>query len=158
MLKVKDIMTTEPITIPPDTEIVHVVKVILEKHINGVPVVDETGGLVGIICQSDLISQQKKLSLPSFFTLLDSFIPLTSTKRVEKEFRKISASSARDIMTPDPVTVTSDTSLETVATLMVEKNFHTLPVVDQGKLIGIVGKEDILRTLMPGHNGLQTDG
>ena len=50
-------------------------------------------------------------------------------------------------MTPDPITVDPETSIEELATLMVDKNFHTLPVVDKGKLVGIVGKEDILRTI-----------
>jgi len=51
-------------------------------------------------------------------------------------------------MTPNPVTVKPETSLEEVATLMVEKNFHTLPVMEAGKLVGVIGKEDVLKTLM----------
>jgi len=149
-MKVKDIMTKDPITVSPEAEITHVAKLLLENHINGVPVTDETGDLVGIICQSDLITQQKELPIPSFFTLLDGFIPLTSMKSIEREVQKVVATKVADIMTPSPVTVTPDTTIETVAALMVERSFHTLPVVDDGKLIGIVGKEDMLRTLMPG--------
>ncbi len=149
MLKVKDIMTKNPITVFPETEITHITKILLEKHINGVPVIDETGKLVGIICQSDLIAQQKKLPLPSFFTILDGFIPLTSMRQFEKEVKKVSAVTVADIMTPNPVTVSSDENVETVATLMVERKFHSVPVIDKGELVGIVGKEDILRTLMP---------
>jgi CBS domain-containing protein len=52
-------------------------------------------------------------------------------------------------MTPNPVTVLPDASIETVAALMVDKNYHTIPVVDKGKLVGIVGKVDVLRTIMP---------
>ncbi|MCP4352318.1 MAG: CBS domain-containing protein [Desulfobacterales bacterium] len=149
MLKIKDIMTEDPITVFPETELTHITKILLEKHINGVPVTDETGKLVGIICQSDLIAQQKKLPLPSFFTILDGLIPLTSMKQLEKEVKKVSAATVSDIMTPAPITVTPDDNVETVATLMVEKKFHSVPVVDNGELVGIVGKEDILRTLIP---------
>lgn len=149
MITVKDIMTKNPITVFPETEITRITKILLEKHINGVPVVDETGKLVGIICQSDLIAQQKKLPLPSFFTILDGLIPLTSMKQIEKEVKKVAATTVADIMTRDPVTVAPDTNVETVATLMVEKKFHSVPVVDEGELIGIVGKEDILRTIVP---------
>jgi len=147
MLRARDIMTKELITVSPKTEIMKAAKILLEKGINGIPVVD-SGRLVGILCQSDLIAQQKKLPIPSLFTLLDGFIPLQSAKHFEKAFKKIAATTVADSMTPDPITVQSDTSIEEIASLMVDKNFHTIPVVDGGKLVGIVGKEDVLRTLM----------
>jgi CBS domain-containing protein len=53
-------------------------------------------------------------------------------------------------MTPSPVTVNPETSIEEIAALMVDRRFHTIPVVEKGKLVGIVGKEDVLRTLMQG--------
>ena len=149
MLKVKDIMTKNLITVFPETEIAHATKLLLKKGINGVPVVDEMGKLVGILCQSDLISQQKKLPIPSFFTILDGFIPLTSIKQLEREAQKIAATTVAHAMTPNPVTVRPETSIEEVAALMVGKNLHTLPVVDEGKLVGIVGKKDVLKMLMP---------
>ena len=148
MLKVKDIMTRELITVSPETEIVHATKLLLENRINGVPVTDETGKLVGILCQSDLIAQQKKLPIPSFFTFLNGLIPMTSMKQIEKQVQKITATTVVQAMTKNPVTVQPDTDIEKVAALMVDNNFHTIPVVDGGKLVGIVGKEDILRTLM----------
>jgi CBS domain-containing protein len=148
MITVKDIMTRDVITVAPDMEISQAVKLMLEKRVNGLPVVDETGKLVGILCQSDIISQQKKLPIPSFFTFLDGFITLSSLKSIEKEVRKIAATIVAEAMSREPVTVRPDSSLETVAALMVDKNFHTLPVVEQGRLVGIVGKEDILRTLI----------
>ena len=148
MLKAKDIMTREVITISPDTEIAQVAKLLLTKRINGVPVVNDTGELVGILCQSDLIIQQKNIPIPSLFTLLDGFIPLTSSKKLDKEVEKIMATKAEDAMTANPVSVNPDTGIEEIAALMVEKNYHTLPVVDAGKLVGIVGKEDVLKTLI----------
>jgi CBS domain-containing protein len=149
MLKASDIMTKELVTVPPDMEIVKAAKILLEKGINGVPVV-EAGELVGILCQSDLIAQQKKLPVPSFFTFLDGFIPLKSTKQFEKAWHKIAAAMVSDAMTRDPVTVRPETTVEEIATLMVDRNFHTIPVVEKGRLVGIVGKQDVLRTLMQG--------
>jgi len=149
MLKVKDIMTKEVITVSPEAEIVYATKLLLENRINGVPVTNEAGKLVGIICQSDLIAQQKKLPVPSFFSFLDGLITLTSMKQFEKEVQKIAAITVAQAMTPNPVTVRPDTDIEAVAALMVDNNFHTIPVVDEGELVGIVGKEDILRTLIP---------
>jgi CBS domain-containing protein len=149
MLKAKDIMTTAVITVSPDMEIVHAAKILLENRINGVPVIDETGKLVGILCQSDLIAQQKKLPIPSFFTFLDGLITLTSMKQIEKQVQKIAAVTVAQAMTPNPVIVQPDTDIEAMAALMVDQNFHSIPVVEEGELLGIVGKEDILKTLMP---------
>jgi len=149
MLQVKDIMTTELITVTPDMEIVAAARVLLDKGINGVPVLDEDGALKGILCQSDLVAQQKKFPIPSIFTFLDGFIPLTSTKHLEREVKKIAAVTVSEAMTEDPVTVSPDTTIEEVAALMVDKKFHSLPVVDDdGKVVGIVGKKDVLKTLM----------
>ncbi len=148
MQTVKEIMTKDPIRVSPDTELARVVQILLEKHINGVPVTDAAGKVVGIVCQSDLIAQQKRLNVPSLFSFLDGVFPFSSMKQVEREIKKISEAVVGDIMTPDPVTVTPDTDIETVATLMVEKKYHTLPVVENGLFTGIVGKEDVLRTLI----------
>lgn len=148
MLTAKDIMSKNIVSISPESEITQAAKLLLEERVNGLPVIDGSGRLVGILCQSDLIAQQKKISLPSLFTLLDGFIPLQSSKQLDREFEKISALTVEKAMTPDPVTVSPDATLEDVATLMVNNNYHTLPVIEDGKLIGIIGKEDILRTLI----------
>jgi CBS domain-containing protein len=76
-------------------------------------------------------------------------IPLISKKQIENQVRKIVAITVAQAMTPNPVTVQPDMNIEEVAALMVDHNFHTIPVVDEGELVGIVGKEDMLRTLMP---------
>jgi CBS-domain-containing membrane protein len=149
MLKAKDIMTREVVSVSPETEISQAAKILLDKHVNGLPVSDHKGRLVGIICQSDLVAQQKRMPLPSVFNLLDGLIPLSSPKQYEREIGKISATTVGQAMTPDPVTVGPETSLEEIATLMVEKGFHTIPVLDGGKLVGVIGKEDVLRTLTP---------
>ena len=74
---------------------------------------------------------------------------MTSSKKIQKEIKKIAALKVSDAMTPEPVTVKPDTQIETVAALMVDSNLHTLPVVEGSRLVGIIGKEDILRTLLP---------
>lgn len=148
MITVQDIMSVEVITLAPDTDIAQAASVLLDNRINGAPVVEEQGRLVGILCQSDLVAQQKKIPIPTVFTLLDGYIPLSSSKQMEKQIRKIAALTVAEAMTPNPVTVKPDTSLETVAALMVDSNFHTLPVVEGSKLVGIIGKVDVLRTLL----------
>lgn len=148
MITAREIMTREVVSLSPETGIIEAAKRLLETGFNGMPVVDESGKVVGILCQSDLIIQQKKVPIPSVFTLLDSLIPLKPTRDFEKALQKIAATTVRDAMTRNPVTVGPETEIEELAALMVDKNFHTLPVVDEaGKLVGIIGKEDMLRTL-----------
>ncbi len=153
MITVRDIMTTQVITLTPDTSIVNAAKILLEEKINGAPVVDDGGRLVGILCQSDLIAQQKKIPIPTLFTFLDSVIQLSSAKQIEKQIRKIAALTVAEAMTPQPITVHPDVGLEAVAALMVDSNLHTLPVVEGTRLVGIIGKEDVLRTLLPNLEG-----
>jgi CBS domain-containing protein len=153
MITVRDIMTTPVITVTSDMNIASAAKILLDNRVNGAPVVDDKGRLVGILCQSDLIAQQKKLPIPTLFTFLDSVIQLNSAKQIEKQIRKIAALTVADAMTPEPVTVHPDTGIETVAALMVDNNFHTLPVVENSRLVGIIGKEDVLRTLLPNLQG-----
>jgi CBS domain-containing protein len=151
MLKVKDVMTTEIITVSPEMEVLQAARILLESRINGIPVVSDAGELVGILCQSDLIAQQKRLPIPSFFTFLDGLFSTSSAKQIEKQVRKIAAITVAQAMTPNPVFVEPDMPIEVVADLMVDKGFHTVPVLREGELVGIVGKEDILKTLTTKH-------
>jgi CBS domain-containing protein len=148
MLKAKDIMTKDIVTVTPETEIVQAAGILLKNRINGLPVVDNTGNLVGILCQSDLIVQQKRIPVPSLFTLLESYVSLSSVKRIDKEVEKIAAITVKQAMTANPVTVSPETEIEDIAGLMVDRKYHTLPVVDGGRLVGIIGKEDVLKTLL----------
>ncbi|QLA15530.1 CBS domain-containing protein [Desulfolutivibrio sulfoxidireducens] len=147
MLKAKDVMSREVLTVSPDTEISQAARMLLDKGFNGLPVTDPQGRLVGILCQSDLVAQQKKISLPSVFSLLDGFVPLSSMKDLDREMDKITALTVAAAMTPHPACVSPETGVDEVATLMTERNFHTLPVVEAGKLVGIIGMRDILRAL-----------
>lgn len=147
MLKAKDIMTSGALTLNPENDVATAAKLLLEKHLNGVPVVDKDGKLVGVICQSDLVAQQKSVSLPSLFTILDGFISFSSQDELEKEVNKIAATKVEHAMTADPVTIKPETDIEEIADLMVERKLYTLPVVEDGRLVGVVGKEDVLKVL-----------
>ncbi len=149
MVTAADIMEKKVISVTPETEIAKAVKILLDNHINGVPVVNNNEELVGILCQSDLIFQQKEIPIPPIFTILDSIIPLSSSQKLEDSFKKISAATVDQAMVKDPVTVETQTPVSEIAGLMVEKHFHTIPVVEGKKVVGIIGKEDILKTLMP---------
>lgn len=149
MLKAKDIMTTECITLTPDTDIATAAKTLIENKINGAPVLDQNK-VVGVLCQSDLVAQQKKVTLPSFFTLLDGVFPLSSHEELERELSKISALTVSEAMTPAPIFISPDTAIEDIATMMANEKLYTLPVIENDTLVGVVGKEDVLKTLLQG--------
>ena len=142
-------MTTAVITIGPEADITEAVKLLLEKGVNGLPVIDEAGLLVGILCQSDLVRMQKSLPIPSLFTLLDGFVPLSSSALLEAEVKRIAASKVADVMSTKVVTIAPDMTIDEIAALMVDRKFHTLPVTDKGLLVGVVGMKDVIQTLIP---------
>lgn len=148
MLKAIDIMTPNPVTLSPDSDIRTAVALLIDRKINGAPVVDASGKLVGVLCQSDLVAQQKQVTMPSLFSMLDGFIALSSREDFEREIQKIAATKVSQAMTVNPKSVTPQTPIDEIATVMVNEKLYTLPVVDAGKLVGVVGKEDILRTLL----------
>lgn len=148
MITAQEIMTRNVITLALEMDFASAAKILLDHQINGAPVVDANGRLKGILCQSDLVAQQKKMPIPTLLTLLDSFVSLKSTKQMEKEARKIAALTVAEAMTPNPVTIGSQTAIDTIAALMVDSGFHTLPVVDDAQLVGVVGKSDVLKTLL----------
>ena len=147
MLKAKDIMTREVITVRQDTPIKNLAEILWKNRISGVPVLDEEGTVVSVVTESDLIDQTKKVHIPTMISLLDSVIFLESSKKTEQEIRKMSGNSAGDISSSEFITVTEETGLDEIATIMSEKNIHTLPVMQDDKLVGIIGKSDIIRSL-----------
>ena len=141
-----DIMTPRPVTVSPQTTLREAAKLLLDGHFNGLPVVED-GRLVGMLTQSDLISLDKKLEMPSFFLLLGGAIPMQMPGRFERDLRRMAATTVGEIMTGTPFFITPHTPVDEIATIMVEKRFYTLPVVDNERIVGIVGMEDLLKRL-----------
>jgi CBS domain-containing protein len=148
MRRAKDIMTSPVITVHHDTSVLDLAKLLTEHRINGMPVVDDAGNLVGIVTEADLIDQNKKLHIPSVIFFLDSPIFLESPKKLDKELRKMAGTTAEDICTRDVVTVEDETPIDEVASLMAEKRINTIPVKREGKMVGIIGRGDLIRSIV----------
>lgn len=145
MPKAKDIMTTEVVTVKPTDTIEHLARVLTEHRISGVPVVDDRGALVGIVTEHDLIVREKRLHIPTIMRLFDAYIMLERPGRMEDELRKMAAVTVDDISVKEVVTVTEETPVEEVATIMTERNMHLIPVVEGRTLKGIIGKMDLIK-------------
>ena len=145
MLNASDIMTTKVITVKKETGLQDLARILSENRINGVPVLDEEGSLIGIICESDLIRRNKKLHIPTVVALFDWVLYLESSKVMEKEIKRISATKVEDLYTKDVVTVDEKTPVDEIATIMSKRKIYTIPVMDGKRLVGIIGKGDIIR-------------
>ena len=146
---IKDIMTPDPVTVRPETGVQEVAKLLVEKNISAVPVVDGKGKLLGIVREEGVIFQDKKAHLPTFINLSIGFLTL-GAKKFDDEMKKITASRAQDIMEKKVVAVTAEATLEDAATMMIEKNAYYLPVVENDALIGVITKKDIVRAIAAG--------
>ncbi len=150
MLTAKDIMTKEVVTVKPETSIEELSDLLVKNGISGAPVVDEAGKLYGIVTEDDLISRNKRLHIPTVVSFLDAAIYLESSKKFEEEVRRLSATKVGDICTRTVITIPEDTTLVDIATIMSDKKVHLLPVVRSGKIVGIVGKRDIVKAAARG--------
>ena len=150
MLTAQDIMTSTVITVAEDANVRELAALFLSNNISGAPVVNGQGTVVGVVTESDLIFQNKKVHLPTAVAILDAFLFLESPGKTEKELKKIAASRVGDICSRELISVTPETGLDELATLMAEKKVHTLPVMQGDTLVGIIGKSDIIRTIAQG--------
>jgi len=148
MLNASDIMTTDVITVKKDTNLKDLARLLYRNHINGVPVVDDDGLLIGIICESDLIRKDKKLHIPTVVAIFDWVLYLESPKKIEKEIQRINATTVEDLYIKEVITVDEKTPVDEIATIMEEKKVYTIPVMDGSRLVGIVGQADLIRTLV----------
>ena len=147
MLYARDIMTAEVLTVTPETSISELSKTLENRQFGGVPVVDEGGRLVGVITQSDLVERAREMELPPAINILDFHIYLQIPSHLIQRVEKMLGTTVGDCMTRNPVTVAPDTPVSQIAALMAKQKVHTIPVLKGGKIVGIIGKMDLVRAM-----------
>jgi CBS domain-containing protein len=149
-LKVRDIMDTDAPAVTVVDSVETVLRVLRDHELPGVPVVNEGGRCVGIITEADLVlsDEDDDFHLPHYFQLFGGIVFLESVSHWEERVRKAFASTAEDMMTPDPVTIGPDASVREAARLIARKKHNRLPVVEHGRLVGVVTRVDVLDALM----------
>ena len=146
---VRNIMSSPVITVTPETSIQAVAQLMRDRHISGVPVVDNGGRLIGIVTEVDLIAQHAPAQEPSYISLLWATIPLRldDYTRYKDQVRHILAVNAEQLMTEDPTTVSPEDTLEQVAGLMIQPGHSSLPVLENDQLVGIITRTDLVRVI-----------
>jgi CBS domain-containing protein len=133
-----------------------VARLLWEHQLTGIPVV-EGQRVVGVITEFDLISRETEYEAPLYFVFLDAYFRIPGTTH-EDQLRRILATTAGELMSSPAVTVTPDTTIQDVATIMYEKRVNPVPVVDEnGRLVGIVSRSDIVRLMVREEAGHQNE-
>jgi CBS-domain-containing membrane protein len=148
-LTVRAIMETDVPIVTVVDSVEQVIRVLRENELPGVPVVNEGGRCVGIITEADLVlsGEDEELHLPHYVQLFGGIVFLESISHFEERLRKAFASTAEDMMTPDPVTIEPDATVHEAARLIARKRHNRLPVVEHGRLVGVVTRLDVLDAL-----------
>ena len=142
-LRVGDIMETEWPTLGAESTVEEAIKLFAEERVSGAPVVED-GRLVGIITEGDLIFQDADVKAPGFLDILGGIVPLGDTDEYRREALKSAGVTVGEVMTDDPVTVTTEATLAETATTMAERRKKILPVVEGGRLVGVITRMNIL--------------
>jgi CBS domain-containing protein len=142
-LRVGDVMETDWPTLGAESTVEEAIKLFTEERVSGAPVVED-GRLVGIITEGDLIFQDADVKAPGFLDILGGIVPLGDTEEYRREALKSAGVTVGEVMTDDPVTVTPEATLAETATIMAERRKKILPVVEGGRLVGIITRMDIL--------------
>jgi CBS domain-containing protein len=146
---VRDIMDSSPATVSPDATVEEVVSTLRQNELPGVPVVDGEGRCVGIVTEADLVlpDDQGDLHIPHYINLFGGTVFLEPLGRFEQRLRKAFASNAADMMTANPEAVGPDTTIREAARIVHESGHNRLPVVEDGRLVGVVTRVDLLGAL-----------
>ena len=151
---VADVMTRDPLTVTPETPLTEVIRTISERKISGLPVVDNTGKLVGVISETDLMWRETGVKQPPYIMLLDSVIYLENPGQYERDLHKALGQTVKEVMSQKPITVTPEKSLREAAQLMHDHKIHRLPVLDaDGQVVGILTRGDVIRVMAAEQDG-----
>jgi CBS-domain-containing membrane protein len=147
---VREVMSTDPVTVSAETGVEDLVRLLAESDLPGVPVVNADGHVVGMVTESDLVitdEEGEDLHIPHYIELMGGLIPLESVRKFEKRLKKAAAATVRDMMTAPAVTVEADDPVRKAGRLIAESGHNHLPVEEDGHLVGIVTRADVLRAL-----------
>jgi CBS domain-containing protein len=147
--QVSEIMDRDPVTVAPETSVEDVVAALRKHELPGLPVVDSEGTVWGIVTEADLVlpDEDGDLHIPHYINLFGGTVFLEPLSRFGDRLRKAFAANAADMMTRDVDTVGPDTTIREAARLIHESGHNRLPVVQDGKLVGVVTRLDVLGAL-----------
>ncbi len=149
-MRVRDLMTTKVFSARTDTAVSDVARLMSDHAISGVPVLDAQDRLVGVVTELDLIVRNGRLEMPAFLQILDAVVPLEMPGHLQQRLLHMMGTHAEDVMTRDIHPVGPDDDIEDLVTVMVKHRLNPVPVLQDGKLVGIVSRADLIRKMTAG--------
>lgn len=148
-MEVREIMSSPPITVRPDSDIRTVARMMREHQISGLPVTDEHGKLLGTITELALIRRNAPLKKPQYIAVLSAYIPvnLEDHREYQAQLKRAMALNAGELMSARNKTIEPDTSIETALELMLDPEITLLPVMEGEQVVGVVTRTDIVRLI-----------
>lgn len=148
-MTVREIMEADPVTVTPTDSVETAARLLREHDLPGLPVVNEGGRCVGIVTENDLVIAEEEgdLHVPRHIDLLGGTIYLESVKHFEQRLQKAFAVTVDQLMTHDPITIGPDEPVEAAARLIARERHNRLPVVEHGRLVGMVTRLDVMGAL-----------
>ena len=147
MKKAQNIMTSPVVTVQKEASIKELSELFIQHEVNGIPVVDKDNRVVGMVTEGDLIEQSKNLHIPTVISVFDAVIYLESQNTFKEDLKRLTAAKVEDIYSDRVVATTPDASVEECAALMANNDVHTLPVIENEKLVGVIGKLDLIKAM-----------
>ncbi|MBM3464067.1 MAG: CBS domain-containing protein [Armatimonadetes bacterium] len=147
-MNASDLMSAPVITVGPEVSVSDVARLMSDKHVGGVPVIDADQRLLGMVTEADLVVRVSGPHVPPHIELLGGVIYLESPREMHEELRKAVAVTAEQIMSANVVTVAPDATVQEVADLMVTRKVNRILVVDDGRLVGMITRHDVVKTLV----------
>jgi CBS domain-containing protein len=144
-MKVRDVMTRQVVAVPPDTPALAVARVMAEKSVSAVPVIDNWGLVLGMVSEADLVRRIASSDPPERGLMRTLFY---DRDKAAEHYSHVHGATAYDIMTREPVTVTEEVTLEHAAHILDTHHVRRLPVVQDGVLVGILSRADLVRALL----------
>jgi CBS domain-containing protein len=144
-MNASDIMTTNVVSVTPDSPILHAARLMLQKNISGLPVITAAGKLVGMITEGDFLrraetSTQRRRSRWIEFLL--------GPGKLAEEYTRSSGRKVDEVMTPDVFTVAADAPLQDIVQLMERRHIKRVPVVQDGRVVGMISRANLLRAVV----------
>jgi CBS domain-containing protein len=143
-MKAKDVMTSPVVSVEPDDGILQAVRIMLQRRVSGLPVIDESGRLLGIVTEGDFLRRAETETQRRRARWLEF---LVGPGKLAQEYAAAHGRKVREVMTPDPVTVTEDAPLEEVVGLMEKRQIKRLPVMRGQEVVGVVSRANLLHAL-----------
>ncbi len=150
-MRVRDVMSTEPVTLKPTTTVREAAITLAEESVGGCPVVDDSGRVIGMLSEVNILealktqSKELRMLMPPEITFGISFVEVIKEREALSAFKEVESKLVRDVMTKDVHAVAPDDPVEAAIRVMVEHRIHRVPVIEGDRLVGILTRQDVLR-------------